>query len=75
MRRRDMVKFIVVPDAATAAAGLKSGAIDAGRITSSDAQLKYQKLREAGYKGEKITIQTNQARACPAIPWRCWRRP
>ncbi|SCX65225.1 ABC transporter substrate-binding protein [Variovorax sp. EL159] len=34
----DTVKFIVVPDAATAAAGLKSGAIDAGQITSSDAQ-------------------------------------
>lgn len=34
----DTVKFLVVPDAATAAAGLKSGAIDAGQITSSDAQ-------------------------------------
>ena len=34
----DTVRFLVVPDAATAAAGLKSGAIDAGQITSSDAQ-------------------------------------
>jgi len=33
----DSVKFLVVPDAATAAAGLKSGAIDAGQITASDA--------------------------------------
>ena len=34
----DTVRFLVVPDAATAAAGLKSGAIDAAQITSSDAQ-------------------------------------
>lgn len=34
----DSVRFLVVPDAATAAAGLKSGAIDAAQITSSDAQ-------------------------------------
>jgi len=34
----DSVRFLVVPDGATAAAGLKSGAIDAGQITSSDAQ-------------------------------------
>lgn len=33
----DNVKFLVVPDAATASAGLKSGAIDAGQITASDA--------------------------------------
>ncbi|MDB5873503.1 MAG: extracellular solute-binding protein family 5 [Ramlibacter sp.] len=32
----DSVRFLVVPDAATAAAGLKSGAIDAGQITSAD---------------------------------------
>ena len=34
----DTVRFLVVPDAATSAAGLKSGAIDAAQITSSDAQ-------------------------------------
>ncbi|WP_332775796.1 ABC transporter substrate-binding protein [Polaromonas sp.] len=32
------VKFLVVPDMSTAKAGLQSGAIDAGQITSSDVQ-------------------------------------
>jgi peptide/nickel transport system substrate-binding protein len=32
----DQVKFLVVPDMSTSKAGLQSGAIDAGQITSSD---------------------------------------
>ncbi|WP_394792000.1 ABC transporter substrate-binding protein [Rhodoferax sp.] len=34
----DAVKFLVVPDMSTSKAGLQSGAIDAGQITSSDVQ-------------------------------------
>ncbi|MDB5873500.1 MAG: extracellular solute-binding protein family 5 [Ramlibacter sp.] len=34
----EQVKFLVVPDMSTSKAGLQSGAIDAGQITSSDVQ-------------------------------------